>query len=183
VGVRVAVLVGSLRAGSLNKRLALALERSAPADWVFERPDIGALPLYDDDLLATRPPVVASLKHSVAVADAVMIVSPEYNRSIPGVLKNALDWASRPPAENVFAGKPVLIAGATTGRIGTAVMQSHLRVVLAFMAAVPMPRPELYITLDPPDLIGPDGVVTQPATARHLEGAMTSFAAWVARHG
>jgi len=176
-------MVGSLRAGSLNARLALALEKAAPPDWLFERLDIGALPLYDDDLLAARPPAAAAMKRSVDAADAVMIVSPEYNRSIPGGLKNALDWASRPPAENVFAGKPVLIAGATTGRIGTAVMQGHLRTVLAFLAAVAMPQPELYVTFDTPDLIDANGVPADEATARRLERAMTTFVEWVARHG
>lgn len=183
MNTNVAVMVGSLRAGSLNKRLARALQHAAPQDWTFATLDIGAVPHYDDDLQSDLPGSVKNLKRQIADADALMIVSPEYNRSMPGVLKNAIDWASRPPNDNVFAGKPTLIAGATTGRIGTAVMQSHLRTTLAFVAAVPMPQPELYISFDPPDLIDAEGRVKLATTEELFGKAMAAFAEWVGKHG
>ncbi|HET9028499.1 MAG TPA: NAD(P)H-dependent oxidoreductase [Trueperaceae bacterium] len=175
----VAVLIGSLRAESLNRRLALALERHAPADWTFTHLDLGGLPLYNEDLQPSERTGVAALKEAIAGAAALLIVSPEYNRSMPGVLKNAIDWASRPPAENAFAGKPTLIAGASTGRIGTAVMQGHLRTSLAYLQALPMGQPELYLTFQPRDLIDERGVVTVSSTDALLADAMSRFAAWV----
>lgn len=179
MNAKVAVLVGSLRTDSLNRRLAFALERHAPGDWEFEHANLAGLPLYDDDLLANSPQSVRDFKALVAGADAVMIVSPEYNRSMPGVLKNAIDWASRPKAENVFAHKPTMIAGASTGRVGTAVMQAHLRTSLAYLDAPTMGQPEVYITFDPPDLISADGTVTVPGTDEFLARVMQRFEAWL----
>lgn len=176
---KIAVLIGSLRTGSLNRRLALALERHAPADWEFEHGNVGGLPLYDDDVLINSPQSVKDFKRLIANADAVMIVSPEYNRSVPGVLKNAIDWASRPKDENVFAGKPTMIAGASTGRVGTAVMQAHLRTSLAYLDAPTMGQPEVYVTFDPPDLISDDGTVTLPDTDEFLSSVMQRFEAWL----
>lgn len=143
---RIAVVVGSLRRESFNRRLALALTRLPAADGHdFAFLEIGDLPLYDQDDDADPPEQAVRLKHEVRAADGVMFVSPEYNRSIPGVLKNALDHASRPYGDSAWAGKPAGVIGASGGKPGTAMAQQHLRNVLAYLDMPTLGQPEAFV--------------------------------------
>jgi len=145
--MKVGVIVGSLRADSINRRLSRALTRLAPADWSFEQIEIRDLPLYNQDNDDAPPAEAVRLKQRIEAVDALMFVTPEYNRSIPGVLKNALDTASRPYGKNSFAGKPAGVIGASVGSIGTAVAQQHLRNVLAYLDVPTLGQPEAFIHL------------------------------------
>src|SRR6476646_1505064 len=137
----VGYIVGSLSSTSINRILAKALIRLAPEDLEFVEIPIGNLPLYSQDYDASYPPEATALKDAIAASDAVLFVTPEYNRSIPGALKNAIDWASRPWGKNSFARKPSGIIGTSPGKIGTAVGQQHLRSILAFCNARQMTSP------------------------------------------
>ena len=139
--VKIAVFVGSLRKDSLNKKLAHNLEKLAPEGAEFEYVNLEQ-PLLNQDLEQTLPEPVKAMKIIVEAADGVLFVMPEYNRGIPGVLKNAIDWATRP--NNSFKGKPVAIAGATNGALGTAVAQSTLRHIVSYLGMHLMGQPELY---------------------------------------
>src|SRR5687767_8978456 len=130
---KVAVIVGSLRKDSINRQLALAVAKLAPSRFTFEHLRIDDLPLYNQDNDGKPPEQAVRIKREVEAADAVLFVTPEYNRSIPGVLKNAIDTASRPYGKNSFAGKPGGVIGASVGAIGTALAQQHLRNVLAYL--------------------------------------------------
>ena len=145
--MKVGVIVGSLRADSINRRLARALTRLAPSDWSFEQIEIRELPLYNQDNDDAPPPEATRLKQRIEGVDALMFVTPEYNRSIPGVLKNAIDTASRPYGKNSFAGKPAGVIGASIGSIGTALAQQHLRNVLAYLDVPTLGQPEAFIHL------------------------------------
>ncbi len=138
---KIAVFVGSLRKDSLNKKLAQNLESFAPDGVKFEYVNLEQ-PLFNGDVEADLPKSVRAMKAMVEGADAVLFVTPEYNRSIPGVLKNAIDWSTRP--NNSFIGKPVAIAGATNGALGTAVAQSNLRHIVSHLGMYLMGQPELY---------------------------------------
>lgn len=138
-----AVFVGSLRDDSLNKKLARNLEELAPEGTRFDYVDLN-LPLYNGDDEANFPSAAQLIKEKVEAADGVLIVTPEYNRSVPGVLKNAIDWASRPWGQNSFDGKPVALTGATAGPIGTAVAQSDLRHIAGYLNMRLVGQPELY---------------------------------------
>ena len=142
---RIAVVVGSLRKESHNKALAAALARLGPSDVSFETVEIGDLPLYNQDDDGSPSPQVTRLKGAISAAAGVIFVTPEYNRSIPGVLKNALDHASRPYGQSAWAGKPAGIVGASIGAIGTAVAQSHLRTILAYLDMPVLGQPEVYL--------------------------------------
>ncbi len=154
----VALLVGSIRKGSLNQKLARAIEANAPANLRFVPVPMTEMPWYDGDLEGKRPDSVNAFTAAIRQADAVCIVTPEYNRSIPGVLKNAVDWGSKPPADNVWRDKVIAMTGTTPGGIGTAVGQQHLRQILAIQGAVVMPG-ETYITFKTPDMIDEAGQV------------------------
>ncbi|HEY3859953.1 MAG TPA: NADPH-dependent FMN reductase, partial [Gammaproteobacteria bacterium] len=131
--MKVLAMVGSLRKGSYNKMALHAAIELKPADMEIEVADIGALPLYDDDVrVEGYPPAVMKLREQVKAADALLFVTPEYNYSVPGVLKNAIDWASRPP-DQPLDGKPAAIMGASTGKLGTARAQYHLRQICVFV--------------------------------------------------
>jgi chromate reductase len=145
--MKVGVIVGSLRADSINRRLSRALMRLSPEAWRFEQIEIHDLPLYNQDNDGAMPAPALRMKAAVEGVDALMIVSPEYNRSMPGVLKNAIDTGSRPYGKNSFAGKPVGVIGASIGSIGTALAQQHLRNVLAYLDAPTMGQPEAFIHL------------------------------------
>src|SRR5215212_5622150 len=129
---RVGYFVGSLRRDSINRKLATALVRLAPEELVLTEIAFGHLPLYSQDYDADYPPEAVGFKDAIAAVDAVLFVTPEYNRSIPGGLKNAIDWASRPYGTNAFARKPSAVIGASPGMIGTAIAQAHLRSIMAF---------------------------------------------------
>src|ERR1041384_4553323 len=142
---QIGYVVGSLRQDSINRKLANALVKLGPPDFAFKELRIGDLPLYNQDDDKAQAPEVQRLKSEIRTLDAVIFVTPEYNRSIPGVLKNALDHASRPYGQSAWAGKPVGIIGASIGQIGTAVAQSHLRTVVAFLDMPLLHSPEAYI--------------------------------------
>ena len=158
-GIKVAVLVGSLRKDSINKKLAHAVEKLFPPDFAFERVEIGGLPLYDQDFDADYPPAAQAFKRRIEAADALLFVTPEYNRSVPGVLKNALDVGSRPWGKNSFAGKPGAVIGASIGAIGSALAQQHLRNSLVFLDVATLAQPEVFVKFSD-GLIDADGNVT-----------------------
>jgi chromate reductase, NAD(P)H dehydrogenase (quinone) len=159
-------LCGSLRKNSYNRAALRAAQEMAAPDARIEIAEIGAIPLYDDDLReADWPEAAALLCRRIAEADAVLIVSPEYNYSVPGTLKNAIDWVSRWP-DQPFAGKPVGVVGASPGRIGTARMQYHLRQVFVFLDAAVLNKPEVMIA-GAADLFE-DGKLTDAKTAEMI---------------
>ncbi|MBB2955066.1 chromate reductase [Bifidobacterium commune] len=141
--VKIAVFVGSLRRESVNKSLAKNVERLSPEDVEFDYIDMD-LPLYNQDLDGDLPSSVTEMKRKVEAADGVLFVTPEYNRSFSGVMKNAIDWASRPWGENSFSGKPAAIVGASMGALGTTQAQQALRNVALFLDMRLMGQPELY---------------------------------------
>ena len=176
----VGYFVGSISSGSINRRLAQALIRLAPARLELSEIPIADLPLYRRDYDDDYPPAGRALKEALAAVDAVLFVTPEYNRSIPGALKNAIDWASRPRGTNSFAHKPSAVIGASTGRLGTAVAQQSLRSVLSFCNSPQMNAPEAYITITP-GLIDDEGKVTVESTEQFLRTFMEEFDAFVER--
>lgn len=171
---RVGYFVGSLSSTSINRILATALIGLASDDLEFFEIPIRDLPLYSPDHDAAYPPEAVALKEAIASADAVLFVTPEYNRSIPGALKNAIDWASRPWGQNSFDHIPAAVIGASVGAIGTAVAQQSLRAVLSFCNARQMTAPEAYIHFVPGDY-AEDGSVTNPRTETFLRDYMTEF--------
>jgi chromate reductase len=171
---QVGYFVGSLSSTSINRVLSRALLRLAPTDLEFSEIPIGGLPLYSPDFDAAYPPEATALKEAIARADAVLFVTPEYNRSIPGALKNAIDWASRPWGQNSFHHIPAGVIGASIGAIGTAVGQQSLRAVLGFCNARQMTSPEAYIQFSP-DVFGEDGRVSNESTEAFLRGYMNEF--------
>jgi chromate reductase len=177
---RVGYFVGSLSSTSINRVLSRALTRVAPADLVFVEIPIKDLPLYSPDHDADYPPEARALKKAIAGVHAVLFVSPEYNRSIPGALKNAIDWASRPWGQNSFSRKPSAIIGASTGKIGTAIMQSNLRMVLAFCDSPQLSAPEAYIQYSP-DVFGDDGEIKNVETRAFLAMYMQAFHDFIER--
>jgi chromate reductase len=176
----VGYFVGSLATASINRQLASALIKLAPEEFEFTEIPIGDLPLYSYDYDADYPPVARSFKQAIADVDAVLFVTPEYNRSIPGALKNAIDWASRPYGENSFTGKPSAVIGASPGAIGTAVAQQNLRSVLSFCNSPQMNAPEAYIQMTP-GLVAEDGSVTNEGTETFLRDWMADFLTFVTR--
>ena len=177
---KVGYLVGSLAKASINRKLARALTHLAPPALTMSEIAFGDLPLYSYDYDADFPLVARTFKDAVLASDAILFVTPEYNRSIPGGLKNAIDWGSRPYGKNAFARKPVGIIGTSPGKIGTAIAQSHLRSIMAFCNAPLMNSIEAYIQFDK-DLIGDDGVVSNPSTEKFLRGYMEELAGFIAR--
>lgn len=176
----VGYLVGSLAKGSLNRKLALALARLAPKELTLREIPIGELPLYSYDYDADYPAPARAFKEAIAAADAVLFVTPEYNRSIPGALKNAIDWASRPYGQNAFTRKPSAVIGTSPGKIGTAVAQQHLRSILSFCNSPQMNAPEAYIQFEK-GLIDDEGQVTNPSTEQFLTDFMDQFCGFIER--
>ena len=176
----VGYFVGSLARASINRKLALALTRLAPPELRMKEIPIGELPLYSYDYDADFPQPARALKEAIASADAVLFVTPEYNRSIPGALKNAIDWASRPYGENSFTRKPSAMIGASPGKIGTAVGQQHLRSILSFCNSPQMNAIEAYIQFTP-GLVSDDGEVTVESTRKFLREYMAEFHGFITR--
>lgn len=176
----VGYFVGSLATNSINRKLAIALARLAPDELTMREIPIGDLPLYSYDYDKAYPPQGRALKDAIAGVDAVLFVTPEYNRSIPGALKNAIDWASRPWGTNSFARKPSGIIGASPGKIGTAVGQQHLRSILAFCNSPLMNAIEAYIQFTP-GLITDDGEVTETSTEEFLRNYMREYTGFIER--
>lgn len=177
---KVGYFVGSLATASINRKLAKALVRLAPPELAMTEIPFKDLPLYSYDYDADFPPVARAFKQTIAEVDGVLFVTPEYNRSIPGGLKNAIDWASRPWGQNSFARKPSAVIGASVGAIGTAVAQQSLRSVLSFCNSPQMNAPEAYIQFKP-GLISDDGQVTDDSTAEFLRNYMTELHAFIVR--
>jgi chromate reductase len=171
---QVGYFVGSLSSTSINRILSRALIRLAPPDLQFTEIPIGDLPLYNPDHDTDYPPEARALKEAIARSDAVLFVTPEYNRSIPGALKNAIDWASRPWGQNSFHHIPAGVIGASIGAIGTALAQQSLRGVLSFCNARQLTAPEAYITYSP-ERFRDDGEVVDESTANFLKDYMAEF--------
>jgi len=176
----VGYLVGSLASQSINRKLSLALARLAPPELELKEIPIRDLPLYSYDYDSNYPEVARQFKDAIGRVDAILFVTPEYNRSIPGALKNAIDWASRPYGQNAFTRKPSAVIGTSPGSIGTAVGQQHLRSVLGFCNSPQMNAPEAYIQFTP-GLITDEGEVTQESTAEFLKTFMTEFRFFIER--
>ena len=176
----VGYFVGSLAKKSINRKLAGALVRLAPAELSMREIPIGDLPLYSYDYDADYPPAGRALKEAIDSVDAVLFVTPEYNRSIPGGLKNAIDWASRPWGKNSFARKPSAMIGASPGAIGTAVGQQHLKSILSFCNSPQMNAIEAYISFTP-GLVTDDGEVTVDSTREFLTTYMREFHGFISR--
>ncbi len=177
---KVGYLVGSLARASINRKLARALARLAPPELALQEIPIGELPLYSYDYDADFPAVARRFKQAIDGVDGVLFVTPEYNRSIPGALKNAIDWASRPWGQNSFSRKPSGVIGTSPGSIGTAVAQQQLRGVLCFCNSPLMNTMEAYIQFTP-DLIDDEGNVGNPDTADFLRKYMQEYARFVQR--
>jgi len=176
----IAVIVGSLRRESFNRRFATALARLAPADFSFTQVRIDDLPLYNQDDDAQQAEPVRRLKAEIARARGLLFVTPEYNRSVPGVLKNAIDHASRPYGQSAWTGKPAGVVGVSVGAIGTAVAQQHLRGMLAYLDVPTLGQPECFIRMKE-GLFDADGGIG--ADSRDfLQGWMDRYVAWVKAH-
>ncbi len=177
--MNIIAISGSLRKDSFNTALLRAFRAIAPADMQIEITPIDALPFFNEDLEASVPDAVLSFKEAIATADGVIIATPEYNRSIPGVLKNAIDWASRPYGKNSFAKKAVLISGVSIGNIGTAVAQSHLRQIMVTLDTFLIGQPELY--LGPAQKIFDEvGAIADESTKTLLKNALKALSDRVA---
>jgi chromate reductase len=171
---KVGYFVGSLSSTSINRELSKALIRLAPEDLEFTEIPIRNLPLYSPDYDTNYPPEAVALKDAIHQSQAILFVTPEYNRSIPGALKNAIDWASRPWGQNAFDHIPAAVIGASIGNIGTALAQQSLRAVLSYCNARQMTAPEAYIKFSPEVFTG-DGEVTDESTKAFLANYMAEF--------
>jgi chromate reductase len=177
---KVGYFVGSLAAGSINRLLSKALVHLAPPELTMTEISFKELPLYSYDYDGDYPAVATAFKNAIAAVDAVLFVTPEYNRSIPGGLKNAIDWASRPYGKNAFVRKPSACIGTSPGKIGTAVAQQHLRSILAFCNSPLMNSIEAYIQFEP-GLITQEGRVTNPSTEEFLRQYVSEFHGFITR--
>lgn len=176
--IQVGYFVGSLSSTSINRVLSRSLIRLADEDLEFTEIPIGGLPLYSPDYDSDFPPAARALKSSIAAVDALLFITPEYNRSIPGALKNAIDWASRPWGANSFVHMPAAVIGASVGQIGTAMGQQTLRGVLSFCNARQMTAPEAYIQYSP-EVFHDDGEVTDDSMREFLRNYMAEFRAYI----
>ncbi len=179
--MKITAFAGSLRRGSYNRALLRAAVELAPEEIEITHQVLDDVPLYNADVEAAGvPEPVETLRRAVEAADGVLIASPEYNSGIPGVLKNAVDWLSRPPRPQAFDGKPVAIVGATPGRFGTRAAQYQLRQVLTPLNALMMAQPQLLV-FGAAGKFDDDGRLTDEGTAERLERVLAAFADWVRR--
>jgi chromate reductase len=177
---QIAVIAGSLRRDSFNRKLASAVVKLAPAEFSFKQLQIGDLPLYNQDDDANPAETVKRLKNEIKGAHGLLFVTPEYNRSIPGVLKNAIDHASRPYGQSVWAGKPAGVLGVSVGATGTAMAQQHLRNMLAYLDVPTLGQPEAFIQMR-------DGLFDEAGnigagSKQFLQSWMELYIAWVKKH-
>lgn len=177
---QIALIVGSLRRESINRKFAEALVRLAPAEFSFKHVEIGDLPLYNQDEEGNPPDSVKRLKDEIKSASGVLFVTPEYNRSIPGVLKNAIDHASRPYGQSAWAGKPAGVIGVSPGAIGTAMAQQHLRNMLAYLDMPTLGQPEAFVQLKE-GLYDEAGNIGS-GSKQFLQGWMDRYVDWVKKH-
>lgn len=178
--IQVAVIVGSLRKASFNRQLAQAIMKMAPEGVVFKEVEIGALPLYNQDDDGNEVAVVKQFRDALRDVDAVLFVTAEYNRSMPGVLKNALDQGSRPYGHSVWDGKPAAVIGMSPGAAGTSMAQQHLRNVLAFLNMPTLGQPEMFLQYKE-DFFGADGAVGERSNA-FVQKFVDHFVAWIGKH-
>ncbi|SFD93969.1 NADPH-dependent FMN reductase [Nitrosomonas sp. Nm166] len=177
---QIAVIVGSLRKDSYNRKLANALVKLAPPEFSFKHMQIGDLPLYNQDDDANPAEPVKRLKAEIVASQGLLFVTPEYNRSIPGVLKNAIDHASRPYGQSAWADKPAGIIGISPGAAGTAMAQQHLRNMLAYLDVPTMGQPEAFIQAKD-ELFDADGNIGA-ASKNFLQKWMDRYVVWIGRH-
>ncbi|MEN4918291.1 NAD(P)H-dependent oxidoreductase [Achromobacter spanius] len=175
---KIAVFVGSLRAASINLRLARALEKLVPADFKFEYVSLGDVPLYNQDNENNLPAPAAKLKQQIADAQGILFVSPEHNRSVPAAIKNAIDWGSRPWGQNSWTGKTVGVVGASPSAAGTAMMQQHLRNILAAEGANTLTTPEVFLQYTE-GLVDDQFNITNEGTRKFLQGWIDRYVDWV----
>jgi chromate reductase len=179
-GFEIAMVVGSLRRDSLNRKLANGIAKLAPAEFSFKQVQIGDLPLYNQDDDGNQSTAVKRLKSEISASSGVIFVTAEYNRSIPGFLKNAIDHASRPYGQNSWAGKPAGILGVSVGTIGTAIAQQHLQNVLKYLDMPTLGQPEAFIQAKE-GLFDAAGNIGEASKA-FLQGWMDRYVAWVKHH-
>lgn len=177
---RIALIVGSLRRESFNRKLAEGLIRLAPKDFSFHHCEIGDLPLYNQDDDGHQAAPVKRLKQEITESQGVLFVTPEYNRSVPGVLKNAIDHASRPYGQSAFAGKPAGVIGISVGAIGTAIAQQHLRISLAYLDMPTLGQPEAFVQAKD-DLFDADGNIGE-SSRKFLQGWVGRYVQWIKKH-
>ena len=177
---QISVLVGSLRKDSFNRKLANAIVKLAPSEFSFKQVQIDDLPLYNQDDDGNPAEPVKRLKGEIAASQGLLFVTPEYNRSIPGVLKNAIDQASRPYGQSAWAGKPAGVLGASVGAIGTALAQQHLRNILAYLDVPTLGQPEAFIHAKE-GLFDEVGNISE-GSKKFLQGWMDHYVAWVKKH-
>ncbi len=175
---KLAIIVGSLRRDSINRKLAEATAALVGKDFTIDWVKLDDVPMYNGELEADLPAPVKRIKDQIKNADAVLLVTPEYNRSIPALMKNAVDWASRPYGASVWGGKPVAIMGATPGAIGTAAAQQHLRNVLAAVGAVTLPQPEMFITYKD-GMVDDKGEFADAKTKEFVQKFVQRISAWI----
>jgi len=179
--IRILGVAGSLRRGSLNRGLLRAAQGLAPEGVTLDAFDLAAVPLYNGDVEAAGDPEgVAAFKAAIRAADGVLFVTPEYNHGVPGVMKNAVDWASRPPQSAPLSGKPVGIIGASPGATGSARGQSQLRQAFEFTNSYCMPQPEILV-FRATEKFDAEGNLADEATARYLARYLVALAAWIRR--
>jgi chromate reductase len=179
--IPIALIIGSLRRDSYNRKLAAALVKLAPPEFTFTESEIGDLPLYNQDYDDNPPAAVIRLKKEIKSATGLLFVTPEYNRSIPGVLKNALDNASRPYGQSAWAGKPAGVIGASIGAIGTALAQQHLRNILAYLDVPTLGQPEAFIQVKE-GFFDAAGNFASAGTVKFLQEWMDRYVTWIRKH-
>lgn len=177
---KVAVFVGSSRPGSINRKFAGALERLGAGKLDFESVEVDNLPFFDPERENNIPVEAQRMKDAIAAADAVLFVTPEYNRGVPAVLKNAIDWGTRPWGTNVWDGKLATVTGTSPGVIGTAVAQHQLRTMLTAVGALVLGQPEVYLAFKP-ELIDDNGNISDQQTATFLQSYLDKFAVFARR--
>src|SRR4051812_14451128 len=173
-------IAGSLRKGSLNRAALRAAQALAPADTRIEIFDLEGIPVFNQDDDSNPPERVVQLKAEVRAADAILMVTPEYNYSVPGVLKNAIDWGSRPYGDSAWSGKPAAIMGASVGNIGTARAQYHLRQIFVFLNMFPLNQPEVMIG-NAATRFDKEGNLTDEATKGYIRKLLENLVAWTHR--
>jgi chromate reductase len=180
--MRIVAMSGSLRKASYNRAILFALADVAPSGVAIEIQPIGEIPLFNQDVEAEGiPEPVQRLRDAITAADAVLVATPEYNAGMPGVLKNAIDWVSRPPGRSVLQAKPAAIVGVTPGQLGTARAQGQLRAAFEFCAAPVMPAPQVFVSLAR-DKFDADGRLTDEKTRAYLKTFMAAFVRWIERN-
>lgn len=176
--IQVGLVIGSLRKDSFNRKMGLAMRHLLPARFVLDEIGIGDVPLFSQDLEASPPASVLELRKKIHEKQALIFITPEYNRSIPGVLKNALDWGSRPYGQNAWAGKPAAICGTSPGAVGTAIAQQHLRGILGYLDVPTQAQPEIFLQYKD-GLIDADGRVPDDRTRAFLQKFADRYTQWV----